>query len=231
MKIVVVIPALNEAESIARVIAAIPQELVASVVVVDNGSTDDTAECARAAGAIVLRTDPPGYGRACRFGADRARADGADAIVFLDGDFSDDPADMRALVAPLQSNQADLVIGSRLRGRLAPGAMPWHAQFGNRLISAMMRAIYGLQVTDLGPFRAIGTDFYASLAMSEMTYGWPVEMLAKAARSEGRVREIAVAYRPRIGRSKISGTIRGTIGATYFLLTRTFAYARWRAST
>ncbi|GAC1441525.1 MAG: glycosyltransferase family 2 protein [Vulcanimicrobiaceae bacterium] len=229
MKIVVVIPALNEAESIAHVIAAIPAELEARVVVVDNGSTDATAAVARAAGAVVVRTDPPGYGRACRYGAERARADGADAIVFLDGDYSDDPADMHALLAPLRSGDADLVIGSRLRGRLVPGAMAWHARLGNRLISAMMRAIYGLPITDLGPFRAIRADFYASLAMNEMTYGWPVEMLAKAARQKGRVREIAVAYRPRIGRSKISGTIRGTIGATYFLLTRTFVYARWRA--
>ncbi len=231
MQIVVVIPALNEAESIEAVIAAIPRELAARTIVVDNGSTDETAARARAAGATVLRTDPPGYGRACRFGANHALADGADVIVFLDGDFSDDPGDMRELVAPLGRGEADLVVGSRLRGGLAAGAMPWHAQFGNRLISAMMRTIYGLPITDLGPFRAIRAPFYASLAMTEMTYGWPVEMLAKAARSHGRVHEIPVSYRRRIGRSKISGTIRGTIGATYFLLTRTFVYARWRART
>ncbi len=229
MKIVVVIPALDEADSIASVIAAIPSELGAAVVVVDNGSTDDTAACARAAGATVLRADPPGYGRACRFGANHALAERADVIVFLDGDFSDDPTEIRALLQPIARGEADLVIGSRLRGGLAPGAMPWHAQAGNRVVSAMMRAIYGLPLTDLGPFRAVRADFFATLAMKEMTYGWPVEMLAKAARAQGRVREISVSYRPRIGRSKISGTLRGTVGATYFLVTRTFLYARWRA--
>ena len=228
MNLVVVIPALNEAESIVEVIGAIPTELDATVIVVDNGSTDATAARARAAGATVLRTDPPGYGRACRFGAERALALGADVIVFLDGDFSDDPADMRALLAPLRDGTADLVLGSRLRGRLEPGAMPWHARLGNRLVSAMMRATYGLAITDLGPFRAMRAEAYATLAMGEMTYGWPVEMLAKAARCGLRVREIPVSYRKRIGRSKISGTVRGTIGATYFLLTRTFVYARWR---
>jgi len=229
VKIVVVIPALDEADAIAAVIAAIPTDLQCEVVVVDNGSTDETAARARAAGATVLRADPPGYGRACRCGAERARAVGAGVIVFLDGDFSDDPADMSALVAPLVAGEADLAIGSRLRGGLAAGAMPWHQQVGNRLIAAALRPLYGLSLTDLGPFRAIRADFYARLEMGEMTYGWPVEMVAKAARAHGRVREISVSYRPRIGRSKISGTVRGTIGATYFLLTRTLLYARWRA--
>jgi len=229
VKIVVVIPALDEADAIGAVIAAIPTELGCEVVVVDNGSTDDTARCAREAGATVLRADPPGYGRACRFGAEHALAAAADIVVFLDGDLSDDPTDMRALVAPIVAGEADLAIGSRLRGGLVPGAMPWHQQIGNRLIAATLRPLYGLALTDLGPFRAIRADFYGRLEMHEMTYGWPVEMLAKAARTGGRVREIPVAYRPRIGRSKISGTVRGTVGATYFLLTRTLLYARWRA--
>ena len=227
MKIVVVIPALNEEASIEPVIAAIPARLAAEIVVVDNGSTDATAARARAAGATVLAASPPGYGRACFVGAAYALDRGAEVVVFLDGDFSDDPREMSELVAPIVRGEADLVLGSRLRGGLAPGAMPWHARLGNRLVSAMMNARYGLALSDLGPFRAVRAELYGVLAMREMTYGWPVEMLAKAARSHARVAEISVSYRKRIGHSKISGTFKGTIGATYFLLTRTFLYAGW----
>ncbi len=227
MKIVVVIPALNEEASIEPVIAAIPANLASEIVVVDNGSTDATAARARAAGATVLAASPPGYGRACFVGARYALDRGAELVVFLDADFSDDPREMSELVAPIVRGEADLVLGSRLRGGLAPGAMPWHARFGNRLVSAMMNARYGLALSDLGPFRAIRAELYRRLEMREMTYGWPVEMLAKVARSNGRIAEISVSYRQRIGHSKISGTFKGTIGATYFLLTRTFLYAGW----
>jgi glycosyltransferase involved in cell wall biosynthesis len=227
LKIVVVIPALNEEASIDAVLAAIPAHLAHEIVVVDNGSTDATAARARAAGATVLQASPSGYGRACFVGAAYALECGAEIVVFLDGDFSDDPREMPDLVAPILRGEADLVVGSRLRGGLAPGAMPWHARFGNHLVSAMMNARYGLALTDLGPFRAIRADLYRRLLMREMTYGWPVEMIAKVARSNARVAEISVSYRQRIGQSKISGTVKGTIGATYFLLTRTFLYAGW----
>ncbi len=228
MLVYVVIPALNEADSIAAVIGAIPATVDARVVVVDNGSTDATATRAVAAGATVITASPPGYGRACRCGADYALAAGAEAIVFLDGDFSDDPGELPALLEPLERGTADLVLGSRLRGVREPGAMAWHAVFGNRLVSWMISKRYGLALTDLGPFRAVRAELFRRLGMEEMTYGWPVEMLVKASRAGARVREIPVSYRQRIGRSKISGTVRGTIGATYFLLTRTFTYARWR---
>jgi len=224
----IVIPALDEADSIGAVLAAIPTELGARIVVVDNGSTDDTVAIARAAGATVIREARRGYGRACLAGAALALADGAaDVVCFLDGDYSDRPEDLRELYAPVVAGEADLVLGSRLRGGLEPGAMPPHAVFGNRLVATMLRALYGLRLTDLGPFRVVRADLLRRLDMSEMTYGWPVEMLAKAARLEARVVELPVTYRRRLGRSKISGTLRGTIGATYYLLTRTFAYARW----
>lgn len=228
MNVYVVIPALNEAEAIGAVIAAIPAEFGASVLVVDNGSTDATAERARSAGAVVLRTDTPGYGRACAFGADYALTNGADVVVFLDGDFSDDPREMHALLDPLRRDEADLVLGSRLRGTRSVGAMPWYSVVGNRLVSQMMNTIYGTALTDLGPFRAIRATLLRELGMQEMTYGWPVEMLAKASRTGARIFEIPASYRRRIGRSKISGTLGGALGATYFLLTRTLLYARWR---
>jgi len=223
----VVIPALDEAASIGSVLAAIPTELGANVIVVDNGSRDATEAIARNAGAIVVAEPRRGYGRACLTGATYALERGAGAVCFLDGDYSDRPEELRELFGPVARGDADLVLGSRLRGGLEPGAMPPHAVFGNRFVTAMLRVVYGLRLTDLGPFRVVRADLLRRLAMTEMTYGWPVEMLAKAARLDARIVEIPVAYRRRIGHSKISGTLRGTIGATYYLLTRTFVYARW----
>ena len=222
-RVVAVIPARNEEGAISKVIAALPRDLVHRVIVVDNGSTDATAAVAEAAGAQIVSLAQPGYGRACAAGV--AAASDAEIILFLDGDYSDFPEEAPRILEPILRGEADLVIGSRLRGRREPGALPAHQLFGNWLVSALMRLLYGLPITDLGPFRAIRADLLSSLAMREMTYGWPTEMMVKAARHGARVTEVPVSYRRRIGTSKISGTIRGTVLATYYILGVTIRYA------
>ena len=225
MTVCVIIPALNEAESIGVVLAAIPAGLAAEVIVVDNGSTDDTAARALAAGARVVREDRRGYGFACAAGV---AATQADIMVFLDADLSDYPEEMAALLAPIQSGQADLVLGSRfLAGNLSRSVMPPQQRFGNWLASRLMQRLYRIPVTDLSPFRAVRRDVLLALDMREMTYGWPTEMMVKAARRGYRLTEIAVRYRARYaGRSKVSGTVRGALLAAYYILGTTLRYAR-----
>ncbi len=224
MTVCVIIPALNEAESIGVVLAAIPAGLAAEVIVVDNGSTDDTAARALAAGARVVREDRRGYGFACAAGV---AATQADIMVFLDADLSDFPEEMAALLAPIQSGQADLVLGSRfLAGNLSRSVMPPQQRFGNWLASRLMQRLYRIPVTDLSPFRAVRRDVLLALDMREMTYGWPTEMMVKAARRDYRLTEIAVRYRARYaGRSKVSGTVRGALLAAYYILGTTLRYA------
>lgn len=215
MKISVVIPALNEEQAIGEVVRAVPAELVDAVIVVDNGSTDDTVEQASSAGARVIFEPRPGYGFACLAGA-KAAAE-ADVIVFLDGDRSDDPAQLEAVVGPLLDNRADLVIGSRIKGTLEKGAMPLHGRLGNRCIVFLLRLLYGVNITDIGSFRAIKAQALSGLDMQQMTYGWPVEMVVKAARQGLRIHSVPINYRRRIGESKVTGTIRGSILATYYM--------------
>ncbi|HXT38190.1 MAG TPA: glycosyltransferase family 2 protein [Chloroflexota bacterium] len=223
LRVAAVIPARDEEQAIGKVIAALPRDLIERIIVVDNGSTDGTARIARESGAQVVSVARPGYGRACAAGA--AAAGRADVILFLDGDYSDFPEEARLILAPILGGTADLVLGSRLRGRRQKGALPPHQLFGNWLISGMMRLLYGTQVTDLGPFRAIHADLLGRLEMREMTYGWPVEMMVKAARSGARIKEVPVSYRKRIGKSKISGTIRGSVLAAYAIIGVTLRYA------
>ncbi len=223
MKVVAVIPALNEEGSIGRVVAAVPRDLVAEVVVVNNGSTDRTAEVASAAGARIVTEREWGYGAACRAGLDAA-AD-ADILVYLDGDASDQPEELANILGPVVRGQADLVIGSRLMGRREAGAMPPHAVFGNWLTARLVRLLYGVRITDLGSFRAIRRADLVALDMRERTYGWPVEMIVKAARRGYRIREVPVTHRKRIGKSKVAGTLRGSLKAAYFILVTTFRYA------
>ncbi|MFZ1509771.1 MAG: glycosyltransferase family 2 protein [Anaerolineae bacterium] len=224
MTVCVIIPALNEAESIGVVLAAIPAGLAAEVIVVDNGSTDDTAARALAAGARVVREDRRGYGFACAAGV---AATQADIMVFLDADLSDFPEEMAALLAPIRAGQADLVLGSRfLAGNLSRSVMPPQQRFGNWLASRLMQRLYRIPVTDLSPFRAVRRDVLLALDMREMTYGWPTEMMVKAARRDYRLTEIAVRYRARYaGRSKVSGTVRGALLAAYYILGTTLRYA------
>ncbi len=219
-----IIPVLNEEESIAAVLSDIPPELDAEILVVDNGCTDQTIPIARSMGARIVAATKQGYGAACYAGTLAANGK---ILVYLDGDYSDYPDEMTALVAPIVAGQADLVLGSRLaRGDLPRNAMPPQQRFGNWLTAQLMRRLYNIPVTDLSPFRAIGKETLLLLNMQEMTFGWPTEMMVKAARTGLRVQEIPVSYRPRLGgKSKISGTLRGTILAGYYILTTTFRYA------
>ena len=215
MKLSVVIPAFNEEQAIGEVIGAVPKDRVHDIVVVDNGSTDETAKKASLAGARVVFEPRPGYGSACLAGA-KAAAD-ADVLVFLDGDRSDDPRQLDIVAGPVLDNRADLVIGSRIKGVLEKGAMPLHGRLGNRLIVSILRLLYGANLTDIGSFRAIKSQTLFDLKMEQMTYGWPVEMVVKAARKGLRIQSVPINYRRRIGKSKVTGTIRGTVLATYYM--------------
>lgn len=204
LKIAVIIPALNEEAAIGWVVREIPP-LASRVIVVDNGSTDGTAERAREAGARVVHEERKGYGYACLRGMEEAGD--AEVIVFLDGDYSDFPEEMGLLIEPIAAGDADLVIGSRIRGRREKGAMLPHSFVANVLFSLVLRLLCGLKVTDIGPFRAIKYDRLISLGMEEGTYGWTLEMMIKAAKRKLRVVEVPVSYRKRRGRSKVSGSL------------------------
>jgi len=226
LKTAIILPARNEEIPLPGVMAEIPPGAADLVIVVDNGSTDGTARVARQAGAVVVAEPRAGYGFACAAGVRAAGEIGAEALVFLDADGSFDPAQIPDLLAPLEAGRADLVLGSRPAGGMEPGAMPPHARFGNWLVAALMRLLYGLRVSDLGPYRAVRMALLAEMEMREMTYGWPTEMMVKAARRGARVVEVPVRYRVRRGgRSKVSGTIRGTLLATYAILFVTLRYA------
>jgi hypothetical protein len=221
-RIVVVIPALDEEEAIPSVVREVPA-VVDEVIVVDNGSRDGTAAAAREAGATVVSEPRRGYGNACRAGI--AAAGGADVIVFLDGDRSDYPAQLVDVVRPILDGRADLVIGSRTLGRREAGAHPRHAVLGTRACVALMNVLAGSRATDLGPFRAITADALRRLDVRDRSYGWTVEMQVKAARRGLRVVEVPVDYRRRLGRSKVSGTLRGTLGAGTKIVATILRYA------
>ena len=214
----VIIPALNEEQSIGRVLADIPTGLADTVVVVDNGSTDRTAAVAAAAGATVVSESRRGYGQACLTGMAALAAADVDVVVFLDGDYSDYPEEMGSLVEPIIRGDADFVVGSRVRGERQQGALLPQARFGNALATWLIHLLYGVEYTDLGPFRAIRQEALERLQMADRDFGWTVEMQAKAARRRLRVTEIPVRYRKRIGTSKISGTVKGSILAGYKIL-------------
>jgi glycosyltransferase involved in cell wall biosynthesis len=207
----VVIPALNEAESIAAVVREMPWDLVHECIVVDNGSTDATASVAEAAGARVIHQPQRGYGRACATGAAAANSE---ILVFMDGDGSDVPSDMRRLLEPIDAGECDFVIGSRMRGTREPGSMLISQIFAGWLAGVLLRSLYRVKYTDMGPFRAITRGALTRLNMQEETYGWNLEMQMRAAQCGLRIREIPVNYRNRTGGvSKVAGSLTGSIRA------------------
>lgn len=225
MGITVIIPALNEEEAIGAVVSEVPRDLAAETIVVDNGSTDRTAAVAEAAGARVVREPLRGYGAACLAGA--MAAHGADILVFLDGDRSDDPREMPVVLRPLLNGEADLVIGSRTAGLTERGALTSQQRFGNWLVTRVVRLLYGVSLSDIGPFRAVRASVFRDLGMEHKTYGWPIEMVVKAAKKGYRVVNVPVSCRKRIGVSKVAGTVKGSLLAGYHLLSTTLRYA-WR---
>jgi glycosyltransferase involved in cell wall biosynthesis len=222
MQISVIIPAFNEEHSIGKVIADIPKDCVQEIIVVDNGSTDQTAEIAQSSGARVVREERKGYGYACLAGIVNLNAPGI--VVFLDGDYSDYPSEMPLLTHPILCGEAELVIGSRIRGTREKGALLPQARFGNTLATFLIRLLFGVCYTDLGPFRAIRYDRLLEMNMQDKTFGWTVEMQLRAAKMGMRVCEVPVSYRKRIGQSKITGTVQGTIKAAYKILATIFRY-------
>jgi len=229
VRVSVIIPTRNEADAIGRVLADLPLEFVNEVIVVDSESSDGTPDIAARMGARVISEARRGYGRACLTGL--AAASAPDVVVFLDGDYSDRPAELPLLLAPIAEGRADITIGSRLAGPRTPGALPWHALFGNWLAASLITKLYGLKISDLGPFRAARADVLRAVELEETTYGWAVELILKGAIYGFRIVEVPVSYHPRVGKSKISGTFRGTVGAAWFILSRIALYYFRRRKT
>jgi glycosyltransferase involved in cell wall biosynthesis len=222
----IIIPAFNEENSVGNVVNDIPKELVREIIVVNNNSTDKTALNAKSAGALVLEEKIMGYGNACLKGMNHIsqKEIKPDIVVFLDADYSDYPEEMVDVIAPILHQNMDMVIGSRALGNLEKGAMTPQQVFGNWLATFLMRLFYGVHYTDLGPFRAIKYSSLVALGMKDKTYGWTVEMQVKAAKQSMKTCEVPVNYRVRIGFSKVSGTVKGTIGAGYKIITTIFKY-------
>jgi glycosyltransferase involved in cell wall biosynthesis len=222
MRVSVIIPTHNEAQAIARVLADLPSNLITEVIVVDSNSNDGTPEIAARMGARIIHESRRGYGRACLTGL--AAANLPDIVVFLDGDYSDRPSELPILLGPIIQGDADITLGSRLGEQRISAALPWHQAFGNRLAARLIRQFYGLKISDLGPFRAARADVLRAIALEETTYGWAVEMILKGALHGFRVVEVPVTYYRRIGKSKIGGTLKGTVGAAWFILSLMVRY-------
>ena len=225
-KAAVIIPARNEQDAIVRVLGDIPPGIVDDVIVVDNGSSDATARRASESGARVVHEPRRGYGQACLSGIAALRPE-TEIVVFLDGDYSDFPGEMPLLLEPLRAGRADLVIGSRVLGRREPGAMLLQARWGNALATALIKALYGVSYTDLGPFRAIRRETLERIGMSDRDFGWTVEMQVKAARLGVSAEEVPVSYRRRLaGTSKVTGTWTGTVRAGWKIVSTILRHAR-----
>jgi len=231
---VVIIPALNEEASLPLVLSDLPE--TRAVIVVDNGSQDKTAKVAAENGAHVVEENRRGYGSACLAGmtelghlVDKGTIARPKIVVFVDADYSDHPELLPVIIEPILNGRADFVLGSRLLGDREPGAMPPQSVYGNKFACWLMYLLFGHSFTDLGPFRAIGYDALLKLGMADQNFGWTVEMQLKAIQEELRIREVPVPYRKRVGVSKISGTISGTIKAGYKILLTIFRYGFWRS--
>ena len=224
MNVDAVIPALDEEDSLGSVLKLLPSPPVRRVIVADNGSTDSTAKVAREHGATVVFEPRRGYGAACLKAIEALASDPPDVVLFLDADLSDDPTEAALVLGPILEGRADLVVGSRVLGEREPGALAPHARFGNWLATRLLSALYGVRYTDLGPFRAIRYDGLLALGMKDRDFGWTVEMQVKAARHGLRHAEVPVRYRRRMGRSKISGTVSGSVRAGAKILCTVFAH-------
>ncbi len=223
-KIVVIIPALNEEKSLPLVIRDIPKDIISEIIVVDNGSSDNTFIAAQKSGATVLKEERRGYGYACLKGIAYAKEKNPDVVVFLDADHSDYPEEIQYLVKPIIAENYDMVVGSRIRGKREKGAMTPQAFYGNRFGTFLIRRLFGFSFTDIGPFRAIKLNKLIDLNMQDRTYGWTVEMQIKAVKKKYKIQEVPVSYRTRIGKSKVSGTFKGTIMASYKILLTIFKF-------
>jgi glycosyltransferase involved in cell wall biosynthesis len=220
----VVIPAFNEEKSIGKVVADIDRKLVKYVIVVNNNSTDNTIDVAKKAGAIVLNEPNKGYGWACLKGIVKTKELNTDIVVFLDGDYSDYPQEIKNIVAPILNNGMDMVIGSRTLGISEKGSLTPQQIFGNWLATRLIRIFYGASFTDLGPFRAIKAIVLDDLEMTDKTYGWTIEMQLKVVNKKYKFQEVAVNYKKRIGVSKVSGTVKGTLNAGIKIIFAVFKY-------
>lgn len=223
MRVSLIIPALNEGECLTSLLAEVPANLVHQLIVVDNGSEDNTAEAAKAGGAEVVSEPRRGYGYACAAGAAAACGD---VLAFMDGDGSFVPGELPSLLAPLMQGSADLVLGSRMLDSPKTSVMPPHQRFGNTLFTRLLRYRYQLNLTDLGPYRTIRRDLLLELDMQEHTYGWPLEMIIKTASRRRAIVELPVTYRSRLaGRSKVGGSLRGSVLTAYRFFSVTLRYA------
>lgn len=225
MKTAVIIPAYNEEESIVKVINAIPQKLISEIIVVNNNSTDRTEENALAAGATVLLESRKGYGNACLTGIEYCKNRNFEVILFLDGDYSDYPEEAAEILNPIYNGEYDFVLGSRRMGKREKGALPIQSQVGSIIAGFLINIFWKFKYTDLGPFRAIRFSSLNQLKMEDPWFGWTVEMQIKAARAKLRILEVPVSYRVRIGKSKVTGTIKGTVMASIIILSTIFKYA------
>ncbi|MBA3829342.1 MAG: glycosyltransferase family 2 protein [Taibaiella sp.] len=225
-KIIVIIPAYNEEKSIGKVVADIPKAYISEIVVVNNNSKDGTRAQAQSAGATVIDQPKQGYGNACLKGMEYVTLNNLnpDIIVFMDGDYSDYPEQIPLLIKPILEDGIDMVIGSRALGNRQRGSMTMPQIFGNWLATRLIRTFYGVKYTDLGPFRAIKWKVLQDIGMVDRNYGWTVEMQLKVAKKKYRIKEVPVNYRVRIGFSKVSGTVKGTIMAGYKIITTIFKY-------
>lgn len=223
MNIAVIIPAFNEEQSIGKVVSSIPGNIVNEIVVVNNNSVDNTAAEAEKTGAAVLNENFQGYGAACLTGIQYLKSKKIDIVVFIDGDYSDYPEEINLLVEPIINGQYNFVVGSRILGKREKGALPLQSRIGSIIAGFLIKLFWGQKYTDLGPFRAIRFNDLLKLKMKDKWYGWTVEMQIKAIKNRLKIKEVPVSYRKRIGKSKVTGTLKGTVMAGAIILKTIFS--------